>query len=65
MPGAAATAAAFFQSPDSYAKLPVGIGDIRQCSFFESEPDVRYGTHLTGALTPQAGAKALCVPKKT
>ncbi len=65
MPGTAAGGATFFQSPDSYEKLPVGIGDIRQCSVFESEPDVRYGTHLIGALTSQAGAKAPCVPKKS
>ena len=30
----------------------------------EPEPDVRYGTHLIGALTPQAGATPHCVPVK-
>jgi len=38
---------------------------VQPCSIIEPEPDVRYGTHLIGALTPQAGAKAPCVPVKS
>jgi hypothetical protein len=33
-----------------------------RCSIVEPEPDLCFGTHLTGALTPQGGATSLFVP---